>query len=122
MIRSALLQERGNGRLEPEIQSIASSLARRGVPYEFFLEKRLHRNQLPLAPDVLVAGHIPVVSQALRRLGVDVPILDDYPEPLRPWLRRRVWTSTVRGVILRLQSDAGEPIFVKPKGRLKRFP
>ena len=67
MIQRALLQELGNGRLEPEIKSLAAGLARRNVPYSFFVEKQLQRRRLSLDPSVLVAGHIPVVLGALRQ-------------------------------------------------------
>ena len=120
-IRAALLQQLGSGRLMPEIQSIANALSRRGVPFDFFLEKRLSRGQLDLQPDVLVAGHIPIVVQSLRRLGVEPPPPNDYPQSLRPWLHRRVWRATVRDVVARLQEDWGAPFFVKPAGRLNRF-
>jgi len=122
MITAALLQERGNGRLDPEIAAVAAELGRRGVPVRFFLDKHLQRDQLELRPDVLVAGHIPVVIRALRRLGVEPPPPDDYPRPLHPWLRRRVWTSTVGAVVRRLQEGSAEPFFIKPTATLKRFP
>jgi hypothetical protein len=121
-IRAALLQERGNGKLDPEVRSVATALSRRGVSHDVFLEKHLLRRRLHLAPDTLVVGHIPVVVQALRQLGVEPPPPNDYPQCLRPWLRRHVWTSTVREVVERLQRGPDEPFFLKPTGRLKRFP
>src|SRR5688500_13163912 len=120
-VRAALLQERGNGRLDREIRSLADELGRRGIPFEFFLDKRLHRGQVKVHRDVLVAGHIPVVVHALRQLGVEPPPPDDYPQALRPWLRRRIWDSTVGEVVQRLQEGSGEPFFVKPTAALKRF-
>jgi hypothetical protein len=120
-VRAALLQERGNGRLDPEVRSLADELGRRGIPVQFFLDKRLHRGHVKLHRDVLVAGHIPVVVHALRQLGVEPPPPDDYPQALRPWLRRRTWNSTVGEVVKRLQEGSGEPFFVKPTAALKRF-
>ena len=79
MLRGALLQERGNGRMDPEVRSLADELGRRGIPVEFFLDKRLHRGHVRLHRDVVVAGHIPVVLHALRQLGVEPPPPDDYP-------------------------------------------
>jgi hypothetical protein len=120
-IRAALLQERGSGRLDPEIRSLADELSRRGISVRFFLEKHLQRGRLELHRDVLVAGHIPVVVQALRRLDIEPPPPDDYPQALRPWLRRRVWESTVGDVVKRLQDGGDVPFFVKPTRTLKRF-
>ena len=121
-ITGALLQDRGGGRLDPEVRSLADELSRRDVPLQFFVETRLQRGQLDLRKDVLVAGHIPVVIQALRRLGVTPPPPDDYPLALRPWLHRRIWASTVGDVVKRLQEGSGGRFFVKPSTRLKRFP
>jgi hypothetical protein len=120
-VRSALLQELGNGRTEVEVKSLAAGLQHRNVPCEFFLEKRLQRRQRPLRSDVLVAGHIPVVISALRQLGVEPPVPNDYPDCLRPWLRRRMWTTTVRDVVAKLQDGVAAPFFAKPLGRHKRF-
>lgn len=121
MIAAALLQELGNGRLEPEIKSLAAELSRRGIPCTLFLEKRLQRRQLPLRPDTLVAGHIPVVLCALRQLGIGPPEPNDYPKCLQPWIRRRMWMSTVRKLVTILQEGTGAPCFAKPIGRHKRF-
>lgn len=121
MIRRALLQQHGNGRLSPEIGSISTTLASRGIPYELFFDKHLHRRRLTLAPDALVAGEIPIVVGALRQLGIEPPPPNDYPPSLTPWLRRRIWTGTVGAIVERLQRGDAAPVFVKPMGRLKRF-
>jgi hypothetical protein len=118
---AALLQERGNGRLEPEAKSLSVGLAKRGIPTQPFLEKKLHRRQLELHRDVLVAGHIPVVLGALRQLGIEPPEPNDYPASLSPWLRRRLWKSSVADVVTKLQDGAGRPFFAKPLDRHKRF-
>ncbi len=62
-----------------------------------------------LGPDVGVAGYIGDVWRALRKLGRDIPPPLDYPEPLAPYLGRRVWQSTLGAV----RDEAG-PVFVKP--------
>lgn len=121
MIRTALLQELGDGRLMPEIRNLAAGLGRRGVACRFFLDKHLLRGRVPLSRDTLVAGHIPVVVAALRQMEIDPPVPDDYPACLRPWLHRRVWISTVAELVEQLQTDRGLPVFAKPLGRHKRF-
>jgi hypothetical protein len=120
MFRHAYLEERGAGRLSPEIHDVRSELLRRGVPCELFTAKRVLRRQLPLARDVFVAGYIPTLLQVLKQLGIEPPEPNDYPPCLRPYLRRRVWESTVAAVQARLE-DEREPVFVKPRGRVKRF-
>jgi hypothetical protein len=120
MFRHAYLEERGSGRLSPEIHAVQGELQRRGLPCALFTAKRVLRRQLPLARDVFVAGYIPTLLQALRQLGIEPPEPNDYPLCLRPYLRRRVWESTVGAVQARLEEER-EPVFVKPKGRTKRF-
>src|SRR4051812_5395927 len=120
-ITGALLQQRGNGQLDPEITSLNRAFARLNVPVSLFIDKRLIRGQVALSRNTMVAGHIPVVLAALRQLGCDLPMPIDYPEPLRPWLRRRVWTSNVREVVHLLDEQSSPPFFVKPIGRHKRF-
>jgi hypothetical protein len=121
MIRAALLQQTGNRKLEPEVRSLSIALTKRGIPCSFFTEKQLHRRQLPLQRHTLVAGHIPVVLGALRQLGVELPVPDDYPQCLLPFLHRRIWKSVVRDVVAKLQEGLAEPFFAKPFARHKRF-
>jgi len=121
MIRKAFLQENGHGKMEPEIRSLYEGFQARNIPVELFLEKRLLRRQLPVASDTLVAGSIPVVLAALRQLEVTLPVPNDFPPCLEPYLHRRIWRSTVGQVMNHLYEGDGHPVFVKPEGRLKRF-
>jgi hypothetical protein len=121
MIRLAFIQEQGSGRLYPEMRRVADELRRREVPVQLFTEKRLARRQLALAPDTLVMGFVPVVTGALRQLGVPVPEPNDYPICLRPLLRRRVWESTVGDVTSAVHDGHFGRAFVKPRGRVKHF-
>jgi hypothetical protein len=96
MIRAAFLEEAGHGRMEPEIRDLLEELRRRGIPADLFTRKRLLRRRLPVTRDTLVAGYIGTVLAALKQLGVEVPEPNDYPQCLRPFLRRRVWQLNVR--------------------------
>ena len=58
---------------------------------------------------------------ALRQMEIAPPVPNDYPQSLRPWLRRRVWTTTVASVAAHLQDGVRAPFFAKPLGRHKRF-
>lgn len=51
-----------------------------------------------LGPEVGLSGYIGDVHQALRRIGKAVPSSIDYPEPLRPFLGRRI-RQTVMGEV-----------------------
>src|SRR4051794_24684641 len=104
-ISAALLHRRGDRKDDAEIELVSAELSRRGIPFEYFLEKRLLRKQVPLAPDVLVVGHIPVVMQALRQLGIAPPPTNDYPESLAPWLHRRIWKTTAGEIVKRVHEE-----------------
>jgi hypothetical protein len=119
-IAHAFIEEYGNGRVESEMADLRDELTARGIPVTLFVGKRLIRRQLPLTRQILVAGTIPIVHEALRQLEIPLPEPDDYPDCLAAYLHRRIWTDTVRGVIERVYAD-GEPFFAKPRGRLKRF-
>lgn len=113
------MQELGQGRLGDEARIVAEELARRGLPTTFFHAKEIARRRLPLDRGCFVVGDVDCVHGALRQLGVDAPTPDDYPESLRPWLRRRVWRATVRDVLRSV--NEGTAVFAKPAEALKRF-
>ncbi len=121
MIERAYIQERGNGQLEPETESLARELAARGLPVELFTAKRISRRSLPLTRHTLVAGDIPVVYGALKQIGVEPPATNDYPASLEPFLRRRMWRSTVGRARDLLYGCGSQPFFAKPADRMKRF-
>lgn len=61
VIKRALIQEAGDGRLGPEENVQVVGPGPRDVPVELFRRKRLERRQLPLARDTLVVGEVVVV-------------------------------------------------------------
>lgn len=118
MITGALVQVQDPQRLGDDERALLEVLPRRGIPVTTFTRKRLHRRQLPLAPETLVAGGVDVVRSALRQLGIDGPFLPTYPRGARALLGREIAESTV-GSVLSREDDL--PIFVKPAAREKRF-
>jgi ATP-grasp domain, R2K clade family 2 len=121
MIRRAFIQEGGSGRLGPEERDLLADLRVRGIPAELFTRKKMARRQLPLDRQTLVAGEVPVVTAALKQLGIEPPVPNDYPGSLLSLLYRRVWTSTVRRLIDDLHEGTRSPVFAKPLDRQKRF-
>lgn len=120
-IERALIEENGQGRLDDEARDARNELVRRGVSVELFMAKRLDRNQLVLTPSTLVIGGVRTVERALKRLGIEAPGDDSYPEVLRPFLGRRVWPSSLAELEARLREGDAASVFVKPRDRLKRF-
>src|SRR5262245_7492568 len=96
LIEKVYLEELKNGKVCLENQSLHREAVRRALPAEFFTEKRIHRRQLPLSPQTLVAGYIPTVLSALKQLRIPPPPTNDYPRCLEHLLYRRMWTSSVR--------------------------
>lgn len=75
---------------------------------------------LPAHAEALKNGAVPVgsvefVRAAMGAIGVAEPHTPPYPDPLSPWLGRRVWQGTVSDAI-----GSEQPVFVKP-WHLKRF-
>ncbi|HBE21069.1 MAG TPA: DUF4343 domain-containing protein [Cyanobacteria bacterium UBA11149] len=110
--------------MEAEIRSLYNEFQFRQIPVQLFVEKHLFRKKLQLNKNILVAGYIPVVLNALCQLGIEPPKPNDYPPSLQPFLGRRIWQSTVRDIIRGFSQSyypIASPIFVKPSGKLKRF-
>jgi hypothetical protein len=105
----------------PETESLKIGLQIRGIPFTQFHQKNLQRRRVTLAKEILVAGHIPVVLGALRQLGIEPPQPNDYPHCLQPWLHRKIWYSSVRDVVTKVQEGRSRPFFAKPLDKHKRF-
>lgn len=105
---------------DPDVADLPDLLAEHRLEVVPFREKAMLRDRLPLETSDLVIGRLPSTRFALRRLIGDVPAPSDYPEELRPFMGRRVWTATAASVRDALEQGEG-PLFVKPRDRLKRF-
>lgn len=121
MFTRALLQSLGQGALRREERLVAEAMERRGIPWSTYLLKHLQRRRVALSPDALLVGDWDCVRSALTQLGIAPPEPDDYPASLCPFLRRRVWRSTLAEVESSLRDGALGAVFVKPAARHKRF-
>ncbi|MEZ0276952.1 MAG: ATP-grasp domain-containing protein, partial [Roseimicrobium sp.] len=117
----AYLEEQGNGRLGQEEKLLRSELDRQGIPVTLYTAKRMLRRQLPLGRTCFVAGDMTAMHGAMRQLGIEPPVPNDYPECLRSYLHRKVWTSTLAAVEKRVHEGDGPPVFAKPSARRKSF-
>jgi ATP-grasp domain, R2K clade family 2 len=68
----------------------------------------------------MFVGDLEGVALALKQLGAKGPFLDTYPDAVQPFLRRRVWCSSLLAARTSVD-ESGAPLFVKPKDRSKRF-
>ena len=69
-------------------------------------------------PEPIIVGGIGNVRRRLSDLGLPTPPDLDYPEPLRPYLGRRLWEADFREV---LRDESLRGIFIKPRGLTKYF-
>jgi hypothetical protein len=92
-ISRAFIQEHGNGKLRHEEKLVVEELKHRGIPIEFYTEKRIRRRQLPLDLESLVVGDMPCIVGALQQLSIPEPAPNDYPTSLNEFLYRRIWRS-----------------------------
>ncbi|MGW4249142.1 ATP-grasp domain-containing protein [Nocardia sp. NPDC004722] len=100
---------------------MTEGLTRIGIPILHYTAKRIERRQLPLGPDIFIAGDTDAMHGAMRQLGIGVPEPDDYPESLRRFLGRMVWKSTLGEVERAVESGSCPTVFVKPAKRRKNF-
>ncbi len=120
-IERAFIQTHGNNQLRHEESLVVAELNRKGIPVEFYTEKRIRRRQLALNRESLVVGDMPCISGALQQLKIPEPAPNDYPIALRAYLHRRIWRSTLGALEFGLRDGRYPAIFAKPATRCKRF-
>lgn len=121
MFRKAFIEKRGDGSLRHEEALVAPVLRARGIDVELFTQKLIDRRALPLSDDTFVMGAMDATHGAMKQLGIPIPVPDDYPAALAPWLRRRVWRATLRDVEVGVWSESAGAVFAKPADRRKSF-
>lgn len=89
--------------------------------YTPYYKKHILRGKVKLTKDDFIAGEIPSMFAALKQLGVEYEYCD-YPDSLKEFLHRDIWTSTMRDIKRELFEDGNiNPVFIKPKDSLKKF-
>jgi hypothetical protein len=92
-----------------------------GIPVVCASEKMMERAKVDLDGEMLVAGTVPFVLHALRRLNVPVPAHEPYPPELAPWMHRKVWKrDRLRDALYDLE-QGGPKVFIKPAAGWKKF-
>lgn len=89
--------------------------------YITFYKKHFIQNRFSITKDDFIAGVIPVMFLAMKKLGIEYKH-DDYPERLKKYLHRRIWETKLGYIKEQLFNGyLGNPIFIKPKDKLKKF-
>lgn len=91
-------------------------LSHLGYIIEWFDGEELEN--LPLTKDTLVVGFIEQYRRAIEIVTGNKPSIFNYPDELKRYLDREVWSSTL-GTI-RNNSDLW-PVFIKPANEIKSF-
>ena len=114
------LQLMDNSKFSPEEEALARYFGEGN--YKTFYRKQIVQNKLKITKDDFIAGDIPAMYAAMRQLGIDYSYTD-YPESLRKYLLRNVWPSTMKVIRNEIYETGclNKPIFIKPRGKLKRF-
>lgn len=75
---------------------------------------------LPLQLGDIVVGGVGFAQTGMRRLGLEIPVVESVPPEVAPFAGRRIWNSTLGE--LRSQISGGGTIFAKPVAQnLKTF-
>lgn len=94
---------------------------RQYIPNEVFTLKDIHRNSFEITPETLVYGDTLVMASVFKRLGIQMPLDNSYPDSLREWLRRDIRTTTLQAIRVESASSDWVPMFVKPAEKTKAF-
>lgn len=119
MFPRAYIEQTGNNKLRHEETLVLEDCQRHGTQTTLYLAKQIQRRQLPLDSHSFICGDMDSMHGAMKQLGIEPPMPDDFPEALKPFFHRRVW----RGSISELESalENGRELFAKPAGRRKLF-
>lgn len=114
------LQFNDTGKFEPEEQALANYFGEGN--YTGFYKKHFLRDKFQITKNDFISGDIDVMFHAMKRLGIEYSYTD-YPECLKPYLYRKVWEDELNNVKRELFEEGylKNPIFIKPKNKLKRF-
>ncbi len=120
MITQAYIQEYGRGVTEFEFAEVKSVLESRDIPCTFFTQKRVSRNQLDLNTNTLIVADNPTTETIFKRLKYQ-SVNESYPASLRPYLKRDVWGSSIKKMLLESNQQDFTGIFIKPSSKAKLF-
>lgn len=104
-----------------EYMSVNFAVAAKGfhdMGWEIIGYKQLTTIVSDLQRDDIVVDFGDESRQALQALGVTPPAFATYPDPLRSFLGRQIWTSTINTIAAQPEQW---PVFVKPRDESKKF-
>lgn len=115
------LQKYDTRYFEKEEEALFREFSKRGLEIRPFFEKEVLRNRIKFTKDDFVAGNITVMHNVFKQLGVKIPETHDYPDILKPYLKRKIWSGKLRDILRPIEDGYADEFFIKPKEQLKRF-
>ena len=115
----AYILQKGDRKFGREEVLVRESCERAGIEVVPYLAKQMQRRQLRLTGESFICGDMDTMGGAMKQLGIEVPVPNDFPESLAPFLERRVWRGSLGGLGAML--EGGCEVFAKPAGRRKVF-
>ena len=89
--------------------------------YVPFYHKHFIKNRIVINKNDFIAGTIPVIFNAFKKLKIDYKH-DDYPDALKKYLHRHIWYTKLGYLKNKVYNDELiNGVFVKPYDKLKRF-
>lgn len=119
MISKTYIQHYAPGRIEPEHDAVFAVLRSRGVECVLITLKQLERRRFTADVSTFFAGDHDFMRRALNFSGISYPERSTYPIALSDFLYRRIWSSSVRELLIGQRHFS--PFFVKPKHGTKAF-
>ena len=119
MFQRAFIEQRGNQKFRQEETLVRQACEAQGIEVLPYLAKQIQRRQLPLSRDCFICGDMDAMHGAMKQLGIEPPVPNDFPLSLQPWLHRKVWRTSIRSLEQALEQ--GREVFAKPAGRRKHF-
>ena len=106
-------------KLEVEEQTLADYFGKGN--FKPFYKKHLKQGKIKLTLNDFIAGDTDTMFTAMKQLGINYEY-NDYPECLKKYLHRKVWESSIKDIKEELYNNCAiNPIFIKPKNKLKKF-
>ena len=86
-----------------------------------FYKKHLKKGKLKLTLNDFIAGDVDTMFTAMKQLNINYEY-NDYPKCLNKYLHRKIWESSIKNLKTELYNESAiNPIFIKPKNKLKKF-
>ena len=113
------LQMNEYSKFEEEEQALADYFGKGNfIP---FYKKHLKQGKIKLTLNDFIAGDVDTMFNAMKLLGINYEY-NDYPNCLNKYLHRKIWESSIKNLKTELYNESAiNPIFIKPKNKLKKF-